>query len=247
LEKLQVNLSLAKECLHIFQTSSLDSILAVEQEIVTGHNLEGASVPVKDLVSKLARLLSTTDMSQENKMRLVLLFFATKLRTQQEYDKIVESANLSQGEKDILEEFMKLKTSNSREVQSRKPLRTEYDYNLSRYFPAVKDILAELFLGELSDTQFPFLKPEEKPLVSYKPQKKRKQRNTQDNNKFREPKKQGRGMPVFIFILGGMCYSEIRTSYESGDINNTDVYIGSTSILTPEIFLSNIRSTIQYE
>jgi len=246
IEKLQVHLTLAIECLHLFQTNSLDGLIGLEQEIATGYNSEGAAV--KDLHTKVARYLSTTELTQENKMRLVLLFFATKIRTQAEYDKVVDSANLSEGEKQILEEFMSLKSSNTREVQSRKPFHSEYEFNLSRYFPAIRDILSELFRGELNDSQFPFLRPEEKSFVSFsKVQKRRKITKNSEDHKFREPKKQARGMPVFVFILGGICHSEIREIYISGETNNTDIFIGSTNIITPEIFLSNIRSNILIE
>ena len=46
---------------------------------------------------------------------------------------------------------------------------------------------------------------------------------------------------VLVYVAGGMTYSEMRTAYEVGARNHTDVYIGSSNIFTPNAFMDAMR------
>lgn len=46
---------------------------------------------------------------------------------------------------------------------------------------------------------------------------------------------------VMVYVAGGMTYSEMRTAYEVGARNNTDVYIGASNIFTPAAFMEAMR------
>lgn len=46
---------------------------------------------------------------------------------------------------------------------------------------------------------------------------------------------------MIVFMAGGMTYSEMRTAYQVGKRNNTEVYMGSSHVCTPSSFIDSLR------
>ncbi len=58
---------------------------------------------------------------------------------------------------------------------------------------------------------------------------------------------QYRSLPrLIVFVIGGICYSEMRCAYELCQVyKNWDIHIGGTHLITPEAFLSNLEKLSQ--
>jgi len=142
---------------------------------------------------------------------------------------------------------------------------TEIDFQLSRYVPALKELCEEILKGQIVDKDYPYTN---KPPNNFKidqviSSKKieievkktetttgikvpsrftdepswqltpRKEEDTTTTIKKGEYK-------LFIFVIGGVTYSEIRTAYELQHDYNIEVIIGGTSIISPKSFVEKL-------
>jgi syntaxin-binding protein 1 len=47
---------------------------------------------------------------------------------------------------------------------------------------------------------------------------------------------------VFVFFIGGFTYSELRLAHHMSETLNKDVFVGGTSLLTPQSFIESLKS-----
>ena len=137
----------------------------------------------------------------------------------------------------------------------------EVSYDLSRYVPRVYNMFMGLSKNSLSFTEFPCVdggsssdeirgadddgKDEKKTsLKTNAPKwlKKGKARGGDDDGAGAAAAASfSADAPKYIiFIAGGMTYSEMRSAYEVSNSEGKNCYIGSTSILTPQLFVDEL-------
>lgn len=138
----------------------------------------------------------------------------------------------------------------------------EVSYDLSRYVPRVYNMFMSLSKNTLSSTEFPYVdggssdgdivgsadddgKDEKKTsLKTNAPKwlKKGKAKGGDDDGSGAAAAASfsADAPKYFIFIAGGMTYSEMRSAYEVSNSEGKNCYIGSTSILTPQLFVDEL-------
>ena len=144
----------------------------------------------------------------------------------------------------------------------------EISYELSRYLPVVKDISLKILKGTLSEKDYPyFSKPSSDfKIESSKPNKKMETKNIEeeeigggrlggsgngpswnflpgkkeDTNILNSKEVKKNDYKLYIFVVGGVTFSEIRTAYELEKEYNMEVIIGGTSVLRPIDFLDKL-------
>jgi syntaxin-binding protein 1 len=122
-------------------------------------------------------------------------------------------------------------------------------YDISRYQPSIKLMLEEHFAGSLDQSTFPYVRdapvsgsssrisataaPTSGSLRSARPQWTAQRAKRVVN----EPKQR-----VMVFVAGGATYSEVRSVYKVSESSNKDVYLGTTALITPQQFASDLAN-----
>lgn len=114
---------------------------------------------------------------------------------------------------------------------------TDQTYQMSRWTPLLKDIVEDCIEDRLDSRHFPFLAGRAQSATYHAPTSAR-------YGHWHKDKAQAaiKNVPrLIVFIVGGISYSEMRCAYEvTAAIKNWEVIVGSSHILTPEVFLSDL-------
>ncbi|RCH87073.1 vacuolar sorting protein VPS33/slp1 [Rhizopus stolonifer] len=259
--RFSAHMNIASECMSEFKSQNLEEIGLLEQDMACGETPEGEKP--KNLVEALTPILDDPLTSQMVKTRLILLWIATSDAVDPEdLETLLAVARLEQEYKDAIENIKLLgvqlsKSANKLGKKMKKGLKKktnpqqEVPFDLSRYVPVVKRIVEGHIDGTIDQSLFP------------NNIRNVKQRNTRKNTeeavkevpklrvyKTQWHKKSSKGTnaapkppsgpPIIIFIVGGMTYSEIRSAYEIAETFDREVYIGSTHIITPDKFVTDL-------
>ncbi|BGP12280.1 hypothetical protein JCM10213_000024 [Rhodosporidiobolus nylandii] len=253
-EKLSLHLTMAEKCMTLFDKKKLPLSAGVEQCCATGVTPEGKTP--KTLVEEMVPLLDDRGVSSTDKLRIIALYIMHRDGVPEgDKKRLYQHARLALHEMDAVNNLSYLGVNvNKDSGKKRKPLfkqKEEDDaYDISRYQPAMKYMLEEHFAGSLDQSTFPYVRdaptaggsslrssaplaPTSGSLRSARPQW-TAQRSKRVVN---EPKQR-----VMVFMAGGATYSEVRTVYKVSEASNKDVFLGTTHLITPQQFASDLAN-----
>ncbi|KAB8297707.1 hypothetical protein EYC80_001514 [Monilinia laxa] len=252
-EAYSLHLNMAQECMNIFQQHELPDIALAEQTLATGLD-EDYRKP-KEMGTQVIRLLDNPAVAPKERLRLIILYviFRDGLITE-DIERLLHHSGLPLSEmNEILNlELLgvhttkKLTDSKTKAVPvplfPPKPIPTviNEELALSRYETNLQRSLEEITKGTLDPTIFPYTKPPADPaeemalqsqasLRSAKPTWARGRTTTPDNMQ-----------RIIIFMAGGATYSEARACYEVSKHCNKDVFLATSHMLTPNLFLKQV-------
>jgi syntaxin-binding protein 1 len=126
------------------------------------------------------------------------------------------------------------------------PPPSQEDYSLSRFNPAVQDMLEEHIRGTLPQDIFPFTKmspddmnamQDNTPAASLRSAKPTWAKNRLANV---EPRQR-----VIVFMAGGATYSEARACYDVSAKTSRDVFLVTSHMVKPQLFLRQVGDLSQ--
>ena len=202
------------------------------------------------------RLLDEDEVSFPDRLRLIIeyLLYRDGLLPS-DIQKLLAHARLPMRDGEVIHNLELLGAHVSRSLKDTRPAAQpifgrkrppavgEEESGLSRFEPVLKTVLEEHVRGTLDQSIFPFTKPHldaaegligqdnasHTSLRSAKPTWAR----TRPSNV--EPKQR-----IIVFIAGGATYSESRACYEVSNSANKDVFLTTSHMLTPSLYLRQV-------
>ncbi|KAL8798510.1 MAG: hypothetical protein Q9182_006598 [Xanthomendoza sp. 2 TL-2023] len=253
-EAYSLHLSMTQDAMNIFQERRLADLASVEQSLATG--LDEDDKKPKNLADQVIRLLDDDAIQSPDRLRLIIQYLLYRdglLPT--DIQKLLAHARLPAQDSEVIYNLELLGAHINRAVKDTRPVaqypfgkreaqaRSASESGLSRFEPALKVVLQGQCRGALDELTFPFTKPHldaaeglmgqenlsQASLRSAKPTWAR----TRPSNL--EPRQR-----IIVFMAGGATYSESRACYEISQSLNKDVYLTTTHMLTPNLYLRQV-------
>ncbi|WVQ84830.1 hypothetical protein IAT38_006987 [Cryptococcus sp. DSM 104549] len=260
-EQFSLHLDMAQECMNLFEKKKLALVANVEQCCATGYTAEGKTPKtlVEEMVPLLDDRLNVTSLDKVRIMALYILFRDGV--PDEDRRRLYQHARLSISEQDMVNNLVhlgvKVIKDSSRSTKSRikqKPSSQEGEYELSRFKPVVQIVLEDQNTNRLDPSVFPYVKDapaDAQPALRGGPSSLavpnpggslRSARPTWHKApSARMNNTEGR-QRIIIFIAGGMTYSEMRCAYTVGRALGKEVFIGSSHVVTPVSFCTQLRA-----
>ncbi|KAI0018382.1 Sec1-like protein [Xylariomycetidae sp. FL0641] len=248
-EAYSLHLTMAQECMNIFQHHKLSEMSPIEQSMATGLD-EDFRKP-KNVLDTIVRLLDDDAVKQSDRLRLIIMFLLYRDGViSEDIKRLLAHASLPPQDGEVIAnmELLGGRTTKGlkdprRDIQPLFPIDTKTplpeDSYMSRFNPAVKSMLENLCRGALDQTAFPYVKPPTDPnedaLIG------------QGSLRAAKPSWAGAGRRVvenrqriIVFMAGGATFSEARACYEVSNAMNRDVYLATSHMLTPQLFVRQV-------
>eukprot|EP00917_Polyrhabdina_sp_WS-2016_P015306 GHVP01033329.1.p1 GENE.GHVP01033329.1~~GHVP01033329.1.p1 ORF type:complete len:605 (+),score=90.27 GHVP01033329.1:825-2639(+) len=256
LSNFSTHMSICEGCYREFNRRSLNNVGVVEQDLACGVDKDGHAINIeRSRESVFAACRDGNPLWIEDKLRLLFLYKAmTTLPKEVSHDKEPGPPSVGYG---AVDQYMRLRISKQlvddarvhrylREAEDRLKMfaikSKSSTYELSRYEPAVREIIDQLSKNSLNPAKFPFAAdPDRKQGFGKDTAKVGASRARKAEWDFGTTTKEGneddditskKKPTVVIFILGGVTMAEMRCAYEASREQNVDVLIGGSTILT---------------
>ncbi|KAJ9132547.1 Sec1 family superfamily [Pleurostoma richardsiae] len=250
-EAYSLHLTMAQECMNVFQKHKLPDIASVEQTLATGLD-EDFRKP-KNILEQVVRLLDDEAITPPDRLRLVTAYILYRDGViLEDVKRLLAHAGLPPQDGEIISNLELLGARITHGLKDSRPAppplfprnaktaEQSEEYALSRFEPNVKYMLEELCKGALDPAVFPYVKPPLDPnedmlanqgsLRAAKPSWAGAGRRVADNRQ-----------RVVVFLAGGATYSESRACYEVSARHNRDVFLATSHMVSPQLFVRQLR------
>ena len=253
-EAYALHLGMAQDAMDYFQAHKLGDIASVEQSLATGLD-EDYKKP-KNLADQVVRMLDDPGISSSDRLRLLLEYILYRDGLlPQDIQKLLAHAQLPKEDGEVIYNMDLLGAHVARALKDPRPLaptranRTQApppgsdDSGLSRYEPVLKTVLEDYIRGALDQSFFPFTKPHldaAEGMLGVDTTAQSSLRTAKPTWARTRPSTRELQQRIIVFMAGGATYSESRACYEISEAFSKDVFMATSHMLTPSLFLRQV-------
>ncbi|KAJ5677772.1 uncharacterized protein N7477_003405 [Penicillium maclennaniae] len=248
-----LHLNMAEECMKFFQTRKLLEVSSIEQSFASG--LDENYKKAKNLAAQLVQLLDDESVVSQDRLRLILLYILYRggllggdIRKLMSHAELAGQDGNVIANLDLLGARVEKPLKDERPpVQSlfnkKAPVPETEEVSLSRYEIGVKQMLEEQIRGTLDPTVFPFTRPHTETDGGMAAQDTITQQASLRSAKPTWARTRAADQPkqrLIVFMAGGATQSEARTCYELSQTYGRDIFLATTHMLTPGLFMRQV-------
>ncbi|KAH7116060.1 Sec1-like protein [Dendryphion nanum] len=246
-----LHLTMAQECMNIFQRHKLPDLASVEQCLATG--LDEDYRKAKNMADQVIRTLDDESVTPADRLRLIALYILFKDGIlPADLEKLLYHSQLPPRDGEVVRNMDLIGARTAKGLKEKRdpppplfppdttPPPNAEEYALSRYVPGIQSMLEEHVRGTLPQDVFPYTKPQAEdfsaqdntPAASLRSAKPTWARSKLSGV---EPRQR-----IIVFVAGGATYSEARACYEVSEKTSRDVFLVTSHMLNPNLYLRQV-------
>ncbi|OWP03145.1 Sec1 family superfamily protein [Marssonina coronariae] len=251
-EAYSLHLSMAQECMNIFQHRKLPDVASVEQSLATGLD-EDYRKP-KNLADQVVRLLDDESIGPADRLRLIMLYIINRDgMIQDDIQRLLAHAALPPQNAEAITNLDLIGAHTTKaalkdvkpQTQPLFPKKTaptaqSEEYALSRFEPMVKLMLEDISKGALDQMTFPYTRApvdSSEELAAQQQTSLRSAKPTWARNRMSAAESRQR---IIVFMAGGATYSESRACYEVSKATGKDIFLATSHMVTPALYVRQV-------
>jgi len=231
----------------LYRSLDLKTIADMEQSLVTGLDENGRNSKLKDIQKQMSTVFKDPTVNSEVKLRLLLIYIISQGGiNEKSRNALFTAANLSKQEADAIYNIRSLgvtiksekKTAHKppfwNDMHNRAKALSKSTIVQSRYEPLVATLLKKFDKSTLSESDFPFCGDEagNKSITGVFGGRSLRRR---ERSKAGSARGKAR---IIVFIIGGVCWSEIRECYVLSQELKRDIFVGSSHVMSPKEYIN---------
>ncbi|KAJ5098706.1 hypothetical protein N7532_005707 [Penicillium argentinense] len=248
-----LHLNMAEECMKYFQSRKLIEVSSIEQSFATG--LDENYKKAKNLAAQLVQLLDDDAVIPPDRLRLLLLYIIYRGGLLGgDIRKLMAHAQLPGQDGNVISNLELLGVRVEKPLKDEKPpaqplfqrripAPESEELSLTRYELGLKLMLEEQIRGTLDPTVFPFTRPHTDTDGGMAAQEMISQQASLRSAKPTWARTRSVDQPrqrMIVFMAGGATHGEARSCYEVSQTYGRDVFLATTHMLTPGLFLRQV-------
>ncbi|KAI1994144.1 syntaxin binding protein 1 [Ophidiomyces ophidiicola] len=246
-----LHLNMAEECMKLFQERNLPELASVEQSLATGFD-EDHRKP-RNLADQVVRLLDDPRVQPQDRLRLIILYLLYRGGLLgADIKKLLAHSQLPPQDAEVIYNFdllgarVEKPLNDTRQpnpplfIQKPPTQISDDDTSLSRFEPNIKLMLQDQIRGTLDTTVFPSTRQMDEDGHGQDTTSQASLRSAKPTWARTRPSAGEPRQRIIVFMAGGATYSEARSCYEISRAHNKDVYLVTSHMLTPGLFLRQV-------